>query len=62
MARSKSKRKRRRHQIRLRQKRRMKRKKLAQKLGITVEELLEREKWWLHPQSEKTEREVEAAS
>jgi len=40
----------------------MKRKKLAQKLGITVEELLEREKWWLHPQNEKTERELEAAS
>jgi hypothetical protein len=29
----------------------MKRKKLAQKLGISVQELVEREKWWLHPQT-----------
>jgi len=55
MARSKSKRKRRRHQIRLRQKRRLKRKKLAAKLGITVQELLEIEKWWANPETELPE-------
>jgi hypothetical protein len=41
MARSKSGQKRRRTQIRQRQKRMRKRKKLAEKLGVTVEELLE---------------------
>lgn len=55
MARSKSKLKRRRHQIRLRQKRRLKRKKLAEKLGITVQDVLELERWWANPETELPE-------
>jgi uncharacterized protein with GYD domain len=41
MARTKSGLKRRRNQIRHRQKRKKKRRKLAQKMGVTIEELLE---------------------